>query len=313
MKYFVVSDIHSFAWELKAALRAAGFQKRNKNHTLIVLGDVFDRGNETIEVYNYLMSIPKKRRILIRGNHEDLYEELLKKSFPDGYDESNGTVKTFCHVAGYDPDIMTPKYWYRLGETNTRDRMYQAWQEIRSIVKDHPITKWLQSKEWKNYYELDKYIFVHSFIPVNNKDGLPGYYIHNRAFTELENWREVATEQDWYDARWGCPWKNYMRGLFEQEEKNGKVLVCGHWVVTDFREHLDCDFSGSTDVYFSEHLIGLDCGCWHYKGTSSQYHPTNVLVIDGDRCYDQHGKELVYYKPEPHRIIETVSADEVEK
>ena len=77
-KYFVVSDIHSFCSELKYSLRQVGFNKRNKNHILIVCGDVFDRGDETIEVYKYLKSIPKKRCILIRGNHESLYKELFQ-------------------------------------------------------------------------------------------------------------------------------------------------------------------------------------------------------------------------------------------
>ena len=61
MKYFVISDIHSFATDMKWVLRQAGFNKKNKHHTLIVCGDIFDRGNETLEVYKYLKSIPKKR------------------------------------------------------------------------------------------------------------------------------------------------------------------------------------------------------------------------------------------------------------
>ena len=61
MKYFVVSDIHSFYVELKRALDKAGFNKRNKDHTLIVCGDVFDRGSETVELYKFLTSIQKKR------------------------------------------------------------------------------------------------------------------------------------------------------------------------------------------------------------------------------------------------------------
>lgn len=102
MKYFVISDVHSFASEMKASLKEAGFDKRNKNHTLIVCGDVFDRGYETIEVYKFLKSIPKKRCILVKGNHESLYFELLEKYFPDRHDFSNGTVRTFCNIAGMD-------------------------------------------------------------------------------------------------------------------------------------------------------------------------------------------------------------------
>ena len=110
MKYFVVSDIHSFYSELKKALDIAGFNKNNKNHTLIVLGDCFDRGPETVELYKFLTSIPKKRCILIKGNHELLYEKLLEKKLPESYDFSNHTVDTFCQIAGYDLEILTPEY-----------------------------------------------------------------------------------------------------------------------------------------------------------------------------------------------------------
>ena len=309
MKYFVVSDIHGDYFELKQALWDAGFRKTNKEHTLIVCGDVFDRFNNPIDVYKFLMSINKNRLILIKGNHEYLYEELLVKEFPDSYDFSNHTVDTFCYIAGYNPEVLTASYWYRLKEEDTYDRIMQTWNEIVDKVINHPITNWIKSDVWKNYYEVDKYIFVHSFIPVTNEDGLPSYYISNRHFSQMINWRTEATDSDWYDATWGCPWKQYINGLFNNEENNGKVLVCGHWHTTDFRENLDCDFSEDTNIYFSNHLIGLDCGVWHKRGQLGYYHPLNVLVIDGDTCYDRYGRKLVYYKAEPHHIIETVTEE----
>ena len=64
--WYVVSDIHSFATELKLALKSAGFDRNDPTKGLIVLGDIFDRGNETIEVYKYLSTLPKYRCILSR-------------------------------------------------------------------------------------------------------------------------------------------------------------------------------------------------------------------------------------------------------
>ena len=144
MKYFVVSDIHSFCSELKSALWEAGFNKRNKDHTLIVCGDVFDRGSETVELYKFLKKKKKKRCILIKGNHELLYEELLGKSFPESHDFSNHTVDTFCQIAGYDPEILTPKYWCKFDDV-LHERIRQAWQEILTEVKQSPNTAWLTS------------------------------------------------------------------------------------------------------------------------------------------------------------------------
>ena len=294
MKYFIVSDIHSFCSELKSALWKAGFNKRNKDHTLIVCGDVFDRGSETVELYKFLTSIPKKRCILIKGNHELLYEELLEKSFPESHDFSNHTVDTFCQIAGYSPEILTPKYWRDLGDV-PYERIQQAWQEIITEVKQSPITAWLQSDRWKYWHEVGNYIFVHSFIPLKNLDRMPAYYTYNRKFEYFKDWRKTANNFELEDATWGCPYQQYLDGHFKEEAANGKVLVCGHWAVTDFRQHINNKWSEDTGIYKFENIIGLDCGVWQYRDTKAYYHPQNVLVIDDkdfNKCYDQYGTEL---------------------
>lgn len=293
MKYFIVSDIHSFCSELKSALWKADFNKRNKDHTLIVCGDVFDRGSETVELYKFLTSIPKKRCILIKGNHELLYEELLEKSFPESHDFSNHTVDTFCQIAGYDPKILTPKYWRKFDDV-PHERIRQAWQEILTEVKQSPITAWLKSSRWKYWHEVGNYIFVHSFIPLKNLDHMPAYYTYNRKFEYFKDWRETATSFELEDATWGCPYQQYIDGYFKEEAANGKVLVCGHWVVTDFRQHINNKWSEDTSIYKFENIIGLDCGVWKYRDTKAYYHPQNVLVIDDKdfKCYDQYGAEL---------------------
>ena len=241
-KYFVVSDIHSFCSELKYSLRQAGFNKRNKNHILIVCGDVFDRGDETVEVYNYLKSIPKKRCILIKGNHESLYKELLTKSFPDRYDFSNGTVRAFCNIAGIDEEKLSKYYWIEQGFANGFDydqieeRLYSTWNQIKNIVANHEITKWLDSKQWRNYFELDKYIFVHSFIPTQVKDEwkeMHPYKLRSFCYEYKSDWRD-ASDDEWELATWGDPIDNFEYDLFKPEADNGKVLIVGHWHTSDF-------------------------------------------------------------------------------
>lgn len=43
MKFFAISDMHSFYDPMIDALDQAGFEKNNPEHTLIVCGDAFDR------------------------------------------------------------------------------------------------------------------------------------------------------------------------------------------------------------------------------------------------------------------------------
>ena len=305
MKYFIVSDIHSFATELKHALKSAGFDKGNKNHTLIVVGDVFDRGDKTVELYKFLSSIPKKRCILIRGNHEYLAFDLIKKQYPESHDFSNHTVDTFCHIAHRD-----------ISDLYNGD---VSWKEITDYVRSSKIWKWLNSKQWVDYYELGPYIFTHSFIPVMAKEEYRKYYYYMGAYNMSAecceynpDWR-IAGNYDFEESTWGDPIAYYKAGLFEEEAKKGKILVVGHWHVSDFwwrLAHIKSYEAPISDIYYSEHLIGLDCGVFRKSG-GGYYHPQNVLVIDDkdfSSCYDQHRHKLEFVKPV--RIIETVTVGE---
>ena len=287
--WYVVSDIHSFATELKLALKSAGFDRNDPTKGLIVLGDIFDRGNETIEVYKYLSTLPKYRCILIRGNHEHLFAALLKKSCFESHDLSNHTVDTFCHIAHRDINDL------HCGDV--------SWKEITDFVKSSKIWAWLNSKQWVNYFELGPYIFTHSFIPVRiqekYKQALSSYSpydLSGKAFEYREDWRN-ATNYEWEDATWGDPVDYYKAGLFEEESKKGKILVVGHWHVSDFWKRIANIKSYDqpiTDIYYSQDFIGLDCGVFR-EPMGDYYHPQNVLVIDDkdfNKCYDQYGVEL---------------------
>ena len=255
-KYFLVSDIHSFYTPFIEALTKKGFDKENPDHILVVLGDVFDRGNETMELYNFLTSLPDDKLILIRGNHEQLFLELLSKRIPDSYDFSNGTVKTFCHIAGFESEVMS--------------RSYATWQQVREIIQMSPVTKWIQSDKWVNYFELKDYICVHSYIPLQMK---PNWnYDVFTAVGYREDWKN-ATETEWNDAAWGCPWR-YAQAKYN---KTGKTIVCGHWHTSDFFNHLSKQHKDTYDcpIFKSKRygIIGIDA-CTAGSGK------VNILVIE---------------------------------
>lgn len=302
MRYFIVSDIHSFATELKWALKSAGFDAKNKNHTLVVVGDVFDRGDETIELYKFLSSIPKKRCILIRGNHEYLAFDLIRKQYPESHDFSNHTVDTFCQIAHRDINDL------HCGDV--------SWTEVTSYVRSSKIWAWLNSKQWVDYFELGPYIFTHSFIPVKVKEQYRSRYLcwgaygmSAKCFEYDPNWRE-ASRADLEESTWGDPVDYYQAGLFEEESKKGKILVVGHWHVSDFWKRIANIKSYDqpiTEIYYSKDFIGLDCGVFR-EPMGGYYHPQNVLVIDDQdfsACYDQYGHKLEFVKPV--RKIETVT------
>ena len=298
MKYFVISDVHSFYDELVAALKEAGYDQKNKDHFLILCGDCLDRGMQSVEMIKFLKQLPKSRRVFIRGNHEYLFADLLDKRFPDSYDFSNGTVRSFCHLARETEDVLEYHYWYSAAyhsgrdpmEVDAYDMIQKAWQGIKAKIKDTGLKEWFLGPDWVDYFELDNFIFVHSFIPLHDTTNLPGHYLRGHNYSYDPDWRNKLPF-DWEQASWGCPWMLIQQGL----NQTGKTIVCGHWHASDFHEHLPddpmkCDGVDprpEDEIYFSKDIIAIDA-CTARTGFC------NVLVIEGDQCYDQHGNPLPF-------------------
>ena len=290
-KWFIFSDTHSFNKELIKSLDKEGFDINNPTHGIIVIGDLFDRGKETLAIYKFIKKIPKTRRVLIRGNHELLYKQLLEKSFPDSFDFSNGTVGTFCQIAKFDPNKLYVDYNLRFYSVKLFDAEYKKamnyWEKIVAKVKKSRVTKFIFSDEWVNYYDLDnKFILTHCFIPVKR---LP----YTREADVFFDWRKADSYQ-WEIAMWGCPWKSYLEGLFDSEAKKGNILVCGHWHTSDFYYHLNHKLiNPSNSIYYGKNIIAIDGGVT-YKNNKF-HHKQNVLVIDVKNKTFGSGKKTFKY------------------
>ncbi|MBQ1804423.1 MAG: metallophosphoesterase, partial [Oscillospiraceae bacterium] len=78
MRYYVAADVHGFYTKLRRKLTEAGFFTDPEPHKLLLLGDVMDRGQEAREMQSFLLErMERDEVILVRGNHEDLFEELV--------------------------------------------------------------------------------------------------------------------------------------------------------------------------------------------------------------------------------------------
>ena len=286
-KYFVISDMHSFYDEMISCLNKKGFDINNQDHILVVCGDMFDRGHKPLEVYKFLRGLPKERRILIRGNHETLLRELVERGHAEWHDESNGTYRTLFYLAGLDKDQITDDYYKQAFLGGEFDPLHEAtlrkeYEEKLNSVFHTDIIKeilaWIASDEWVNYWETDKYIFCHAWIPLSqqidwNLSRKTGYLEVEAEFYR-EDWRN-ATQTEWEDAMWFCPWKKAKEKL----NQTGKTIVCGHWHTSDFYNNLTKQRKGKYEcpIFNSKRykLIGLDA-C---TVVSKQ---VNVLVLNED-------------------------------
>lgn len=242
-KFFVISDIHSYYDEMKKALDDAGFDPWDSNHWLIVCGDVWDRGPKPVEVMRYLQGLPRK--VLVKGNHESLLQDLCDRGYPGAHDYSNGTYDTVCEFGGAGTG--------------------RSFEEC-CIITEQRTKNFIYSM--KNYFETKNYIFVHSFVPLKNLDGKPMHYTRNRKFAIDPDWRH-AHASAWEEARWGNPFE-----LAEQGFLPDKTLVFGHWGTYEQRPEI---YEGEDlfDPIYGDGYIGID-------GTTAASGQVNVLVLEDE-------------------------------
>ena len=240
MKFFVIADMHSYYDPMIEALREAGFDKNNTQHTLVVCGDAFDRGMHAVEMFEYLDSL--ERKVLIKGNHDDMLMELMERGYPYSFDKHNGTESTVYQL-GFDPSIIS-----------FADHCKLAYNRFKPLYD-----------QMVDYFETEKYIFVHSWIPISEeKFGIKSF---------IEDWRN-ATEEQWKDARWGNPFE-----LAEGVLKPDKTVIFGHWHTTWPRACWEgkAEFGAEADfsTYYGKGYIGLDAMTAHSG-------KVNVLVVDDE-------------------------------
>ncbi len=233
-KLFVVSDVHGHYTLLKEALDRAGYDKDNEDHLLICCGDYFDRGDENMEVLKFFERV--KNKVLLRGNHEDMLLKLLQtgKLLPHHY--INGTISTLRNIFGkYSIDPVNDTIDFS-GKTRIVDRICEFIEET------------------VDYYETEKYVFVHGWLP---EDAL------------TPEGRQEASPEAWEKARW-VKWNERYIGL---RPLSDKILVCGH-VPTFYANALDPSRDkNSYEIFSGNGIIAIDAGTADTK-------QVNVLVLE---------------------------------
>ena len=239
-KYFVVADVHSFYNEMVAALAEKGYDREDPDHVFVSLGDLFDRGDSPLECLRFINSIPSERKILIRGNHEDLLQECLARECLFERDAMNGTADTVYKLAGERADSLLMR--------NPR--------LLFAVVRDDPEVKKYFS-ELCDYAEIGDYIFVHGWLPA----------------------RENAPDHDWHLGSWReARWFNGMEKWRQGDRPEGKTVICGHYHTSwghSVLEKKGDEFGESADFspFIAEGIIAIDA-CTAYS------HQVNCYVLE---------------------------------
>lgn len=247
MRYYVTADVHGFYTVLVQALEKSGYFEDAEPHKLIILGDLFDRGSEALVMMKFVLGLMEQEQvILIRGNHEDLFEEMVTKD--DGepllHHVKNRTYDTAIQLTEH--RHFSANLWPARFAKEARETPYYT--RIIPTMLD--------------YYETERYIFVHGWIPCGYEKNK---YIYD------PDWRDAGRDE-WKRARW----INGMDAV--QSARAEKTVLCGHWHASYGHakyEKKGTEFGASADFspYYAPGIIAMDA-CTAYSGK------INVIVLE---------------------------------
>mgnify|MGYP002332598652 CR=1 FL=1 len=213
-KTYVVGDLHGCYDEFIKLSNQIGI---TDNDLIISLGDVVDRGNKSLELYNYFKN--RDNAIVLMGNHERKHlrgvlsysQEIVKVQFADEYNNFKEWLKTLPYYYETDDAIIIHAFFEHdkalseqkeevLSGTTSGSRYLEA--------------KYEEGKYWSDYYKGGKAIIyghhVVGEIPKikNNTYGidtgachggnltiieLPGFIIHQTK-VEIDYWKEAQSK-----------------------------------------------------------------------------------------------------------------------
>ena len=256
MKYYVTADVHGYFTELKTALAEQGFFDDPVPRKLVVLGDLYDRGTEALQLQAFILDLlAKDQVILIRGNHEDLTLDLLhnwnRKSYLQRNHHLNGTVDTVCQLTG----------------VSERDVFTQP-DEVGKAFLQSPLIQTI-IPAMVDYFETEHYIFVHGWIPCTPIS----LSSTEKEYVPIPDWRNASKEL-WDKARWINGMEAAHGGIVEP----GKTILCGHWHCSFGHanyEHNGSEFEYDANFapYRADGIIALDA-CTALSGK------VNCIVIE---------------------------------
>lgn len=220
MKYFVSSDIHGYYTYWQEALKENNFDINNKEHKIIICGDLFDRGEEPQEIIDFVLKNQDKI-ILIEGNHEDLMHDMILRGYPSNSDLHNKTFDTLVKL-GYD-------------ETKS----------MKEVAKESGLMAVLDL--YQDYYETSKYIFTHSWIPTE----IDGTYD--------SNWRNTSYSSR-LRSRWVNPLDYYLRKVFEPNKTivSGHWHVSAFHAYFNPDKYSEFGPKANYSPFITKEFIGLD-------------------------------------------------------
>lgn len=233
MATWVVGDVHGCYDEFMALLENKEIKKED---TIILIGDIIDRGPKSLEMIKWAMeNITKDGKYqMILGNHEDnviqdfkFVKRICDQS--DTIEEINEPIhRLHCHY-GFD-SYMEEQGYKTIGDVI----------DIIDWFMSLPLYKKLTIKKDNGDYQ--NYVIAHAwFYDKYDSNDDDGDWYRNKILWE----RDIDDFGDIYE-------------LMDYKSDDNAILIHGHTPTIAIN---DCIKKDKNEVLFREHSINIDCGC----------------------------------------------------
>lgn len=163
-KYFIVSDIHGSFEAFKAVLK----HWDRENETLVLMGDLIDRGEQSKEVLLHAYELAQAFDVrLIQGNHEELFLAFLSE-----------------------PETMSGLYYGAGG----RSTLYSFFGK----EADRKMPAFLAKRFLKEYPHIVEWMSTAVPYIVDETNGWTNVFVHGGVDLTLDDWRDTpASDYAW--------------------------------------------------------------------------------------------------------------------
>lgn len=220
-RILAVSDIHGNLEFLKGALNAAQFSTED---ILFVVGDILEKGKQSLETLRYLMELSKTHTVYpLRGNCDQITLDFMAQP-QQGWDDE--MVWRVMHT-GWWKD--TGFFWQLAGRAGVPLNGPGDLPALRETIARHYAAELNFLRTMPTVIETQRHIFVHGGVPREDR------------LEELENFPLLKNDD-----------------FLGQGLRFKKWVIVGHWPVTLYRTDIA---QADPIVERDRHIISIDGGC----------------------------------------------------